>query len=69
LTPDVTQAPPLRRISLTEVEKEHIAAVLNAEHWNMQKSADILGIHRNTLRQKSRIWAFSHRAGVKESGF
>ena len=52
LTPDVTQAPPLRRISLTEVEKEHIAAVLNAEHWNMQKSADILGIHRNTLRQK-----------------
>jgi DNA-binding NtrC family response regulator len=43
---------PVRRRSLAEVEKEHIGAVLQAEGWNLQRSSDILGIHRNTLRQK-----------------
>jgi DNA-binding NtrC family response regulator len=50
---EVGEAPAhLRKISLSDLEKEHIAAVLRAEEWNMQKTADILGIHRNTLRQK-----------------
>ena len=44
--------PTLRKIPLADIEKEHIAAILKAEKWNMQKSADILGMHRNTLRQK-----------------
>ena len=43
---------PYRKATLGEVEKDHIAAVLRAENWNMQNTADILGIHRNTLRQK-----------------
>jgi DNA-binding NtrC family response regulator len=47
-----TSAAPLRRVSLDEIERDHIAAILEAENWNMQKTADILGIHRNTLRQK-----------------
>jgi DNA-binding NtrC family response regulator len=41
-----------RKVSLAELEKEHILSILKSESWNMQKSADILGIHRNTLRQK-----------------
>lgn len=48
---EISQSP-LKLISLGEIEKEHIAAILKAENWNMQKSSDILGIHRNTLRQK-----------------
>jgi len=43
---------PLRKVSLSEIEREHIAAILEAEDWNMQNTANILGIHRNTLRQK-----------------
>jgi len=38
--------------NLSEMEKEHIRSILKAEDWNMQNTADILGIHRNTLRQK-----------------
>jgi len=49
----------LRRISLAEVEKEHIENVLEAENWNMQKTAEILGIHRNTLRQKIKDFKLS----------
>jgi DNA-binding NtrC family response regulator len=40
------------KLSLAEVEKKHILVTLKSEEWNMQKSADLLGIHRNTLRQK-----------------
>jgi two-component system, NtrC family, response regulator HydG len=56
--PGLMEAPPaavpttLRKIPMAEVEKEHIEAILRAENWNMQRSADILGMHRNTLRQK-----------------
>jgi len=49
-----SKAAPTEKISLAEVEKRHIAAVLRAENNNMQKTADVLGIHRNTLRQKIR---------------
>ena len=49
---DAAARPPIRRIRLADVEKEHILAILTAEEWNMQKTADVLGIHRNTLRQK-----------------
>jgi len=49
---DAASRPPIRRIRLADVEKEHILAILTAEEWNMQKTADVLGIHRNTLRQK-----------------
>lgn len=56
--PGLMEAPPavapttLRKIPMAEVEKEHLGAILRAENWNMQRSADILGMHRNTLRQK-----------------
>lgn len=38
--------------SMAEVEKEHIAFCLDRMDWNLAKTADLLGIHRNTLRAK-----------------
>ncbi len=37
---------------LQEVEKEHILRVLEANNWNIKKSANILGIDRSTLYNK-----------------
>ncbi len=39
-------------LKLEDVEKEHIALVLNLTDWNISRAAEILGIHRNTLREK-----------------
>ena len=38
--------------SLKDMEKDHILRVLKKTNWNLKKSAEILGIHRNTLRLK-----------------
>lgn len=38
--------------SLDEMEKEHIAAILEQNHWNISRSADILDIDRVTLYNK-----------------
>ncbi|MCX7765696.1 MAG: hypothetical protein N2246_03195, partial [Candidatus Sumerlaeia bacterium] len=38
--------------SLEELEREHIRRVLEYCNWNQVKAAELLGIHRNTLRQK-----------------
>jgi DNA-binding NtrC family response regulator len=37
---------------LEDVEREHILGVLRATGWQMNRAADRLGIHRNTLRNK-----------------
>ncbi len=37
---------------LKTVERNHILRVLETHDWQLQQSADILGLHRNTLRQK-----------------
>jgi two-component system NtrC family response regulator len=39
-------------MTLKDLEKKHIENVLAANDYSVQKSADVLGIHRNTLRQK-----------------
>jgi DNA-binding NtrC family response regulator len=39
-------------LSLKEMEKSHILNVLEETEWNLSKTAEILGIHRNTLRLK-----------------
>jgi len=52
LSGDVGAGQPVRLVSLAEMEKEHIEHILRTENWNMQRTAEILGIHRNTLRQK-----------------
>lgn len=45
---------PLASASLKEVEENHIIRVLDQNDWNLAKSAEVLGIHRNTLRLKMR---------------
>ena len=39
-------------ITLRDVERRHIENVLKSQDHNLQKTAEMLGIHRNTLRQK-----------------
>ncbi len=43
---------PSASLSLKDMEKDHILRVLKEADWNLNKSAEILGIHRNTLRLK-----------------
>jgi Nif-specific regulatory protein len=38
--------------SLSDVEKKHIVATLEATGWNKSRSAIILGIERSTLDRK-----------------
>lgn len=38
--------------ALKDIEREHIRRVLDYTDWNMAKTSDLLGIHRNTLRLK-----------------
>lgn len=42
--------------TLEEVEKEHIMSVLKSVGDNQVRAAEILGIHRNTLRKKLQEW-------------
>ncbi|MFH1335938.1 MAG: sigma-54 dependent transcriptional regulator [Candidatus Zixiibacteriota bacterium] len=41
-------------LSLKEMEKNHILKTLLKTDWNLNQSAELLGIHRNTLRLKMR---------------
>ena len=46
---------------LNVVERNHILRVLEAHGWQLQQSADILGVHRNTLRQKMKDYELVRR--------
>jgi two-component system response regulator AtoC len=43
---------PSTNLTLKDMEKNHILSTLKMTDWNLGKTADILGIHRNTLRLK-----------------
>jgi DNA-binding NtrC family response regulator len=43
---------PVPLLTLSELERKHIQRVLNASSGQMNLAAEILGIHRNTLRRK-----------------
>jgi two-component system NtrC family response regulator len=43
---------PSPNLTLKDMEKSHIVNALKMTDWNLGKTADILGIHRNTLRLK-----------------
>jgi DNA-binding NtrC family response regulator len=47
-------AAPLR--SLEELEREHVQAVLDAMGGDKSRAADVLGIHKKTLRRKLDAW-------------
>ncbi len=44
---------------LSDLEKRHIKKVLDQMAWNIGRSADVLGIHRNTLRMKIKEYEIS----------
>jgi len=44
--------------SLEEMEREHIAAILGENDWNISRSADVLGIDRVTLYHKIEKYGF-----------
>jgi DNA-binding NtrC family response regulator len=44
--------------SLEEMEREHIAAILEENDWNISRSADVLGIDRVTLYHKIEKYGF-----------
>ncbi len=49
-------------LSIKDVEKNHILKVLKRTSWNLIKSAEILGIHRNTLRLKMKEYGIGKSA-------
>ena len=52
---------------LRDLEKEHIENVLKANEFGLQKSSDILGIHRNTLRQKMKEYGIEKPNGEDDA--
>jgi DNA-binding NtrC family response regulator len=42
--------------TLSEVEAQHIAQVLQGVNWNKRRAAEILGINRSTLYEKLRLY-------------
>ncbi len=50
-------------LSLKDMEKNHILNTLKATDWNLGKTADILGIHRNTLRLKMKEYGIEKTNG------
>jgi DNA-binding NtrC family response regulator len=45
--------------SLADVEKNHIAEILEQTDWNLSETAARLGIHRNTLRMKIKSYGIT----------
>jgi two-component system response regulator AtoC len=51
-------------LALEEVERRHIAAVLQRTQWHQGKAANLLGISAKTLYRKIREYGFERPAGV-----
>lgn len=45
--------------TLREMERQHIERILQSTGYSLQQAADLLGIHRNTLRQKMKEYDIS----------
>jgi DNA-binding NtrC family response regulator len=46
---------------MRDVEKTHIKRVIEYTEWNLARTADLLGIHRNTLRLKIKEYGIERR--------
>jgi two-component system response regulator HydG len=53
--------------TLADIEAEYIARVLEAHGGHLSNSADVLGIHRNTLRRKLREYGLEGLGGERAS--
>jgi DNA-binding NtrC family response regulator len=54
-------------LSLRDMEKRHIERVLERTDWNYGKTAELLKIHRNTLRLKIKTLGIKAREGGQSS--
>ncbi len=54
-------------MTLRDLERGHIENVLKYNEFSLQRSADVLGIHRNTLRQKMKEYGIEKPNGDDES--
>ena len=50
-------------VTLEELERRHVASVLNQTNWHQGRAADILGISPKTLYRKIREYGFQRPAG------
>jgi DNA-binding NtrC family response regulator len=50
-------------VTLEELERRHIAGVLDQTNWHQGRAADILGISPKTLYRKIREYGFKRPAG------
>jgi DNA-binding NtrC family response regulator len=57
--PPVTTAGPEASVSLADVERRHVAAVLERTGWNITKTAEILEVDRVTVYNKIRKYGLS----------
>jgi len=46
-------------VKIADIEKAHIQKTLSRHDWNLGKTAEVLGIHRNTLRTKIKEYNLS----------
>jgi transcriptional regulator of acetoin/glycerol metabolism len=51
------RAPQMAALTLSEVEKTHIANVLRLNDGNRTKAAQVLGIARSTLNEKIKLFS------------
>jgi transcriptional regulator of acetoin/glycerol metabolism len=51
-----------RATTLEEVEKAHILQILSDHHWNVARSARVLGIDRSTLYSKIKRYSLQKNA-------
>jgi DNA-binding NtrC family response regulator len=54
-------------VTLEELERRHIAGVLEQTHWHQGRAADMLGISPKTLYRKIREYGFTRPAGGARS--
>jgi transcriptional regulator with PAS, ATPase and Fis domain len=57
------EAIPSLNVSLRDMEKNHNLNTLKRTDWNLGKTAEILGIHRNTLRLKMKEYGIEKANG------
>jgi DNA-binding NtrC family response regulator len=58
-----TRVTPAATLTLTELERQHIAAVLERSNWHQGRAAELLGISPKTLYRKIREYGFRRPAG------
>ena len=65
-TPSETDVKPLSQWSLAEVERAHVARVLNVHGWHKGRACEVLGVSRPRLRRMIKDYGLVPPDGVQE---